>query len=38
MNSNTSLIIFSFIFFGWIPILAIGKAIAMIIEAYKNIE
>lgn len=38
MNENTATVIFSFIFFGWIPILAIGKVVTMIIKAYKNKE
>lgn len=36
MRDNTTSIIIWFILFGWIPIIAIGKAISMIIEAYKN--
>lgn len=36
MSENVTLIISYFIFFGWVPILAIGKAVAMIIEAHRN--
>lgn len=35
MDDVTCLIICYFIFFGWIPILAIGKAISWIVEACK---
>lgn len=33
MNDKTAYLIEVFIFFGWIPILAIGKAISMCINA-----
>lgn len=33
MDNTTALIITYFMFFGWIPILALGKSIAWIIEA-----
>lgn len=34
MDSNVAFIVVLFIFFGWIPILSIGKAISYVIEAY----
>lgn len=36
MNEVTGIVLSYFIFFGWIPILALGKAISWIIEAVKN--
>lgn len=36
MDDNTTLIILMFIFFGWIPILAFGKAIAWCIKENKR--
>ena len=36
MNEVTGCVLMYFIFFGWIPILALGKAIAWIIEAFRN--
>lgn len=36
MSDNVSMIIVYFIFFGWVPILAIGKAVAIIISACRS--
>lgn len=36
MDENTLSAIYALIFMGWVPILAIGKAVAMIIEARKR--
>jgi len=33
MDDNTSVLILMFIFFGWIPILSLGKAISWCIKA-----
>lgn len=36
MDENTRIVIEGLILFGWVPILAIGKAISWIIESLKN--
>ena len=36
MDDNIAIIIVYFMFFGWVPILAIAKAISMIINAWRN--
>jgi hypothetical protein len=36
MNENTAGVLILFIFWGWIPILAIGKSIVWIIGACRN--
>lgn len=36
MSDNVSMIIVYFIFFGWVPIIAIGKAAAIIIAACRS--
>ena len=36
MDSNTVTVLMCFIFFGWIPVLAIGKAVSWIIVALKK--
>lgn len=36
MSDNTAMVISLLIFWGWIPILALGKAISMIVSANKS--
>jgi len=36
MDNNTACTLALFIFFGWIPLLGLGAAIAMIVEACKH--
>jgi hypothetical protein len=36
MNENTAVVLVSFIFLGWMPILALCKGISWIIEAAHN--
>jgi hypothetical protein len=33
MSDNTAVVLLMFIFFGWIPILALGKAISWCVKA-----
>lgn len=38
MDNNTAQVLIVFILWGWIPILAIAKALSWIIDSIKNIK